>query len=79
MKEFPRRVRVTIKRSQKNANLKEQEALNAQNVIEALKIVEEYKAKGLVPAADLTPEARPSEYLITFTQKLAFGGVNCII
>ena len=38
--------------------MKEQEALNAQNVIEALKIVEEYKAKGLVPAAELTPRSK---------------------
>ena len=45
--------------------------MNAKNVIEALKIVEEYKAKGLVPAADLTQEKGHVKDLI-LTQKLAF-------
>ena len=36
---------------------KKTKVLNAQNVVEALKIVEEYKQKGLVQHAELTPRS----------------------
>jgi hypothetical protein len=58
LKVFPRRVESNkVKLEKAREEYKKTKVLNAQNVVEALKIVEEYKQKGLVQHAELTPRS----------------------